>query len=131
MNAPSHDIKDILGADSSLGLVFRTNLFVSEMPASPDECVAIYDTGGSDPEENFVYKRPTIQVRIRGAKGKYRDAYALAKDIQDSLHVVANYTINSTRYIAIWAQGDILFLGYDDNHRPLLTVNFRMHRTNA
>lgn len=129
MQAPSVDIADILAATSSLALTFRTDLFVSEMPATPDECVCVYDTGGFEPEANFVYERPTVQVIIRGAKDAYVATHNLAQGIRDVLHALANYTINSARYIGIWCQSDIMSLGYDKNHRPMLSVNFRIHRT--
>lgn len=131
MNAPSEDVKDILEGTTSLALTFATDLFISEMPVEPDECVCVYDTGGDDPEADYVYKRPTVQIRVRGAKGSYLIAHTLAQSIQDTLNGDSNHTIDGTRYIAIWAVGDILFVGYDDNHRPLLTANFRLHRTNA
>lgn len=131
MNAPSEDVKDILEGITSLALTFTTDLFVSEMPAEPDGCVCVYDTGGDPPQPDNVYKKPSVQVRVRGAKGGYLIAHALAQSIQDVLHGTANYTINGARYIGIWAVGDVLFVGYDDNHRPLLTANFRLHRTNA
>jgi len=131
MNPPSVDIKDMLDADSNLSLTFAENLFVSEMPTAPDLCVAIYDASGDDLAPNFVYERPHVQIRVRGAKGQYSEAHLLAQTIRDTLNGTTNYEINSARYIGIWSMGDILFLGYDDNHRPLLTMNFRLHRTNA
>lgn len=131
MNASSEDIKDILEGTSSLALTFATDLFISEMPTNPDQCVCIYDTGGEPPEPDYNYERPTLQIRIRGVKGGYLVAHELAQSIRDTLNGEHNYTVNDTRYIAIWAMGDILFIGYDDNHRPLLTVNFRLHRTNV
>jgi len=131
MNPPSEDIKDILEGTSALALTFKTDLFISEMPTSPDDCVCIYDTGGDPPEADYTYERPTIQVRIRGARGRYRDAHNFAQAIRDTLNGEHNYMINQTRYLAIWTVGDVLFVGYDDNHRPLLTINFRLHRTNA
>jgi len=131
MNPPSQDIKDIMVATSSLGLTFATDLFISEMPQTPDECVCVYDTGGDDPGTEFTYERPTLQVRVRGARGGYLNAHGLAQEIRDVLNGQHNYTINGARYIGIWAVGDIIFVGYDDNHRPELTVNFRLHRTNT
>jgi len=131
MQAPSVDIKDILVATSSLALTFGADLFVSEMPEIPDECVCVYDTGGFEPEANFVYERPTVQVVVRGTKGDYVAAYNLIQSIRNTLHALANHTTNGARYIGIWCQSDIMSLGYDKNHRPMLSVNFRIHRTEA
>lgn len=131
MNPPSEDIKDILEGTSALALTFGTDLFISEMPPDPGQCVCVYDTGGESPETDYTYQRPTVQVRIRGARGCYQEAHNFAQSIRDTLNGEHNYTIDGTRYLAIWTVGDVLSVGYDDNHRPLLTINFRLHRTNA
>ena len=105
------------------------------MPEAPNECVCIYDTGGLRPliciGGNEKYEEPTIQVRIRGDKGKYKQAYTLIQGIRDTLHGTYEYTINGARYILIWCTSDILFLNYDENRRPLLSVNFRTIRAQA
>ena len=131
MQPPSEDIKDILEAISSLTLTFATDLFISEMPTTPDNAVCIFDTGGYEPEANYTYERPTIQVRVRGAGGGYLAAHEQAQAIRDELHALTNTTINGARYVAIWQEGDIISVGQDDNNRPNVTVNFRIHRTTA
>lgn len=131
MQSPSTDIKDMLDAsDAALGLEFATNLFVGEMPESPNECVCIYDTGGFDPasiDERYEY--PTIEIMIRGERMGYAAAWSLAQDIKDVLHKLHNETWDSTRYIGIWGVGDINCIGYDQSQRPLFSINFRIHRT--
>jgi hypothetical protein len=131
MNAPSVDIKDLIEGTSALGLTFAADLFVSEMPPTPDECVSVHDTGGYGAEVDYTYERPTVQVRVRGGKGEYEVAHAIAQDIRDALNGQANVSLNGARYVGIWCEGDVMSLGYDDNHRPLFTVNFRLHRTDA
>jgi hypothetical protein len=127
MNAPSVDIKDFL-VNAGIG-TFGTDLFVSKEPESPNACVTVYDTGGFDAEAAYTYDRPTVQVRVRGDKQDYSDAFTKAQSVRDELHGKYNETINGTRYVGIWIQGDIFTLGYDANDRPILAVNFRMHRT--
>lgn len=138
MNAPSEDIKDLLNDDSDLGLTFGTDLFVSDMPDTPDACVCIYDSGGYDPDVHIQYERPTVQVRIRGGRGPgaYQAAHEQAQEIRDFLIGLwaggaAAMTVNGARYVGIWCVGDVNALGYDENHRPEMTVNFRLHRTAA
>ncbi len=131
MNAPSVDIKDLLAA-SSTGLTFEIDLFVSLEPDGKNianKVVTIYDTGGLEPATYVTLLSPNIQVRIRGDKGKFEEGYTLAELVRDTLHAVNNTTVNSTRYIHIIASTDINFLGYDDNDRPVWTVNFRIMRT--
>lgn len=130
MNPPSEDVKDMLEHSSSgLGLVFASDLFIDEMPETPDAVVTVRDTGGFDSEANYTYERPTIQVRVRGTKNGYQAMYALAHAIQSFLHAKANETWNGTRYVGILKMGDILSLGRDDSQRPLCRVDFRIHRT--
>lgn len=131
MKAPSEDIKDILEGTSALALTFATDLFISEMPDRPDDCVCVYDTPGEPPETGYVYHRPGLQIRVRGAKGAYLATHEFAQAIQAALHGLHDETWNGTRYVGIWATGGVLFVGYDDNHRPIFSINFRIHRTEA
>ena len=129
MNAPSTDIAAMLADVSGPGLTEGTNLFISILPELPDAIVAVFDYSGSDPEQNFAYWRPSVQVRVRGAREAYEAAYQLAMDIRAYLVASHNVTINGSRYIGIWAKGDIISLGRDGNNRPELSVNFAIHRT--
>lgn len=130
MNPTSQDIKDILVSSSAgLDLTLGTNLFVSLMPDSPDLCVALFDGPGFAPEPNYEYYRPAVQVRVRGNKSGYLAAWSLAESIRAVLRAVSNETWNATRYIQIWCAGEIFPLGQDENNRPLLSMNFNVHRT--
>lgn len=132
MSLPSKDMADILVADlvqiAGANAVFGTNLFVSQIPDTPDAVVVVADTGGTDPDVAIVYSRPTIQVRVRGAKGGYLAAYTLAQAIVTSLHGLSNQVQGDSRYSS-WQQGDIISIGNDASDRPELTINFRLHKT--
>ena len=134
MNPPSEDLKDILLAEagSSLALAYATNLYIGEVPVENDgECVCLYDTGGEPPDAHVEYERPHVQVRVRGGKRDYLGAHSLAQGCRDALNGIYQYTINGARYIGIWCMGDIIFVAWDDENRPVFTVNFRIHRTGA
>ncbi len=132
MNSPSQDIKDLL-ENSATGLVFGTDLFVSQMPDDTNvhdkQIVTIYDTGGTDPDTYHTLERPTVQILVRGRAEKFQTGYTLAETVYNQLHAIKNQTVNSTRYILIFATSAILFLGYDDNNRPEWSINFRIERT--
>ena len=131
MNAPAHDVKDLL-VDASIGLTFATDLFCFTMPETPDACVCVRGGIGDDPDHtDLKYSRPGVQVIVRGTKGGDRDAWSTAEDIKDVLDGMSNETINSARYICIWMTGDVLEAGPDETGRPLLSLNFRVHRTPA
>lgn len=96
------------------------NINVSLEPSEPVECITLYDTGGSDPDtddQNLFNK--TIQIRVRSLD--YLGAYSKLEQIRDLL---INNTITGIN--AIWMQGDILYIGRDDNDRHLFTTNFRL-----
>jgi len=94
-----------------------------------DLAVAVTDTGGYRAQGNFTWRRPTIQVLVRGPRGDYDAGYAMALDCMNELHAIADETIAGARYIMILASSDILFAGYDESHRPLFSVNFEIQRT--
>lgn len=130
MNAPSHDLAEYLETSvAATGLIFGTDLFISREPSSPDAVVTLFDTVGAAPQAGFKYDYPSIQARIRSPRQDFQTGYITAESIKDALHELTNVTINSTRYIGIWAEGDIHQLGWDDNDRPIFTINFRIHRT--
>lgn len=129
MNAPSVDIAAMLEAESSLGLVLGTNLFVGGEPADPVDSVTIFDTQGLSPEfglDTFNYYNPSIQIRVRDSK--YVDGWDLINAIKIALHGRAHETWNGTRYMSIQCMGDPGILDYDQNDRVRFVVNFNIQR---
>jgi hypothetical protein len=130
MNAQSIDIKDMLEAESSLGLAFGTNLFIGKEPSEPDETVTIFDTGGFPDQltltrgENYEY--PSIQIRVRG--NSYPDGMALGLLIKDALHGRANESWNGTLYTVIYAVNGPAFLDWDASDRARFIINFNLQR---
>lgn len=130
MRPPSTDIAEYLESLSSPALVFGTDLFTTREPESPNQVVTIYDTPGEDPQAGFRYDKPNIQIRIRSDREDSQGAYAIAEQIKLALHGIGNLVIDVTRYVGIWAMGDIQSLGYDNSgNRIVYTINFRIHRT--
>jgi len=138
MNAPSVDIKDMLVAKSSLGLVFdpkdsNRNLFIGREPSTkvaPDDCVTVFDTPGGPPQltlagnENYYY--PSVQIRVRN--NDYLTGWNLLYDIMVALHGRAQETWNGTLYSVIQAAGGPAFLDWDANNRARFIINFNMQR---
>ena len=138
MNAPSVDIKDMLVAESSLGLVFdpkdsNRNLFVGREPSAkgaPDNCVTIFDTPGGSPQltlagtENYFY--PSIQIKVRNKD--YCTGWGLIHDIMVALHGRGQETWDETLYSVIQAAGGPAFMNWDENDRVSFVVNFDIQR---
>jgi hypothetical protein len=129
MNAPSQDIKDMLEADSALGLVFKTNLFIGLEPAKPSNCVTIFDTYGFPPALGLTdqgYEYPAIQIRVRNKH--YQDGWDLISDIKNLLHGQAQQTWNGTLYTVIYCSSGPALLDWDENGNARFIINFNLQR---
>ena len=129
MNSVAQDIKDRLVAQG-VG-TFATDLFVGDMPETPDACVSVLDSPGYAPELRYEWDRPGCQIKIRGAEGGYRTAYTKAVAVKTALHGVANTTINGAIYKLIEAVHDPMYIGKDESNRPMFSINFNIQRTSA
>jgi len=137
MNPSSIDIRDMILAESSIGLTDGTDLHVADMPdveTIPDLCVAVFDIGAWGDRAGLArmdQERPMVQVRVRGRKGGYTEARALVDAIVAALHgtAKAGTEINGARYAGLWLQGDVLHLGRDGKGRDDLAANFRVWRS--
>lgn len=123
MNPPSKDIADILNAVSSLG----ATAYINNMPNDPDTCISVIDGPGSTPEAKYEYDRPTVQVKVRAKS--YNNAYSIISGVKTEIHGKYNINQGGARYIQILAQGGIMSLGYDQNERAIVVLNFSIHRT--
>jgi hypothetical protein len=132
-NLPSEDILDMLVADGVL--TAATDGFRNKEPSENDvkaegPIAMIYDTGGFDPEATGVtFDKPTINVRVKGKPAGLSAASTLMQNIKAALHQRDPETKNGARYMGIWQVGEIAVVEYDDRNRPILTANFRTHRT--
>jgi hypothetical protein len=129
MNPTSEDIKDMLESESSLDLAFSDNLFIGREPATPNNCVTIFDTGGREPSTSMDganYRYSSIQVRVRNTR--YLDAWNMIEAIYDFLHMKSHETWNSIFYSLILAMSDAAFLDWDENNRVRLVQNFEVQR---
>jgi len=132
MNATSEDIKDMLEAESSLGLSYGTNLFIGLEPSTPIDCVVVFDIPGFPPqltldgEDSNNYEYPSIQIRVRNSK--YMDGLDLAQQIMTSLHGRAQETWNGALYSIIYCSSGPALLDWDDNRHPRFIINFNIQR---
>ncbi len=101
-------------------------VYVSREPVAPDSVITVYDTPGTAPNPKYLLDFPGIQVRIRGEKELYIDAWNKARDVKDLLLGFGSGDVGDDRIDSITLVGDINHIGYDDNERPLLTLNFNL-----
>lgn len=125
MTAPSEGIKDIL-VDAGLG-TFGSGawpIYISKLPAEPDNAIAIYDTGGQAPDPKWLLDYPNVVIMVRAKT--YPDASAKMRHIRSKLLGLASQDINSDRWVSLSQQGDIVDAGHDEKDRNLLTATFRL-----
>lgn len=96
------------------------------MPPTPDRAIALYDTGGLDPNPKWLIDFPTVQVLVRGGVGDYIVAFQEAKTLKDILLGVNAQTINGDRWDGINMNGDLGYIGRDEQNRPLFSMNFAL-----
>lgn len=119
--------KDLL-VSKGLGVFNSTaafSLFVGAPPDKPDALVLINVTGGRPPLPHLALNYPSIQVMVRGAPSGYAAASARMSAICNALLGISTYVLNGDTYRACNQIGDVIYLGQDDNTRPLLSANFR------
>lgn len=117
------DIADYL-ATQSLGTC-GTNIFKGYLPDSVNECMAVLDTGGLEPDSYLPTKVPTFQVFIRSA------SYTLGKTKQEAvrtaLHRLTNTTLGDNYYFYVLAISEGGHIGKGMQSRGLdeFSMNFR------
>lgn len=129
MQCPSEDIKDMLVAESSLGLDFSTNLFIGKEPIKPSNCVTIFDTYGFAPDLNLKdqgYEKPIVSLRVRDRD--YMTGFNLAQEIKDSLHGRSHETWNGTLYTVIYCSSGPALLDWDDNGNARFVLSINLQR---
>lgn len=132
MNPVSVNIKDLIEAESSLGLEFKENLFIGREPETPSNTVTIFDTPGQQPQLNFdrteKYYYESFQIRVRNQS--YEIGWEMAKNIENTLHGLGNFTIDggSTYYSLISCSLPTAFLEWDNNNRVKFVISFNVQR---
>jgi hypothetical protein len=129
MNAPSVDIKDMLEADSALGLAYKTNLFIGREPSKPIDTVTIFDFSVRKPsisldKQNYYYTAPQIRVK----SNNYVDGWNLIDSIMNSLQGRANETWNGTLYTLIQVASGPMLFDWQDNGPVRFIINLNVQR---
>lgn len=97
------------------------SIHIAVEPATPNEAITIYDTGGSEPDTNELdLLHRTIQIRTRSAV--YSPGYTKQEQIRDLL--ILNSPVAG--FVDIQMSTDILAIGRDVNNNHILTSNYRL-----
>lgn len=128
----SDDIADVLTS----GGIASASLFIYELPERPHTGLVVAPTGGygydrtmSASPANAPLERPSIQLRSRST-----DA-ATAEALLMSAHVILNgmtaRAVNANRYYYVRAVQTPMYLGRDDENRPMFSCNYDILRAES
>ncbi len=124
MADPSDGIKDLL-VSAGIG-VFKTTIFIGSEPNKPDAAITINNTGGLPSNPKFLLDFPAVQVMVRGDENGYQAMWTKVVAIKDALLGLPSQDLNGDRWVAINQAGNEGFLGFDDNNRPRVSLNFNL-----
>lgn len=120
------DIAEFL-EDASVGTV-GTDIFVGQMPDSPDNCITVYQYAGQKPQLGLDLEEPGLQIRVRNTS--WAAAMTLAKSIYDLLHEKTwDTTMESGKVVYfIEATGSMAQGGKDPKGLYHVILNFTVTR---
>lgn len=123
------DVKDILeGASGGAIATFGQDLFVGGLPATPDDCISLFEYGGEPPERvkaraSPVMEYPRFQVLVRARR--YPDARELAEEVYQTLEGFSGL-VGQTSYAWIRSLQSPFFLDRDEGGRTRIACNYRV-----
>jgi hypothetical protein len=132
LNPASEDIKDLLDAETNLGVTFGDSLFIGEIAETATRpAIGVYDIPGPERDLAVDIEHPNVQVRVEGQPGGYIEAHELLQTALTIVHGQHNITQGGARYLVIQVVSEIMFVHYDERQRPVFSAHLRTMRTTA
>lgn len=104
------------------------NLYIMDMPDSPDTCVAVYQYGGVGPlqtfSNNMLIRKPRLQIMVRDPRSNI--ALDKINEIWELIVGVKEQSVNGNWYHKTVAQGEPEEIGVDSKNRVQFTCNFEI-----
>lgn len=118
---------NLVGVGIYPGTSATRTIFLSEMPDSPDACIALYARPGGPKEMRLALEYPELHVEARAAT--YSAAQTKAEAIDAALHAQHDVTLSAHRYLIIRALGIPCKLETDARGRTIFYQNFTIQRS--
>lgn len=118
-------IRDIAQILQSNGIgTIGADIYLGQLPASPDNVVAVFEYGGEPPDLHANIEYPGLQVMVRNKR--YDAGRQKIEQARNVLHGLAETVVNGHRYLLIRANQSPAFLQRDENNRAIFVCNFRV-----
>lgn len=114
-------IATYLADDLSLGTL-ATDIFIGFMPETPDACIAVLDTGGTEPNRYVPTKSPTFQVFIRDEN--YDDGKTVLDSVRGLHGKFGELVSGEDHFLRLHAISEGGHVGRDEQGRDLFSINF-------
>ncbi|MBC7340891.1 MAG: hypothetical protein H5U02_00295 [Clostridia bacterium] len=101
-----------------------TDIFLGQLPAAPDNVVALFEYAGEPPDLHSSVEYPGLQVLVRNKS--YVAGRQKIEQTRNVLHGLTEATINGRRYLLVRARQSPEALPRDENGRALFVCNFRV-----
>ena len=126
MKDPAQAIRDHLVSAGlgAFGVLTGWSINIGRWPDAPDTAILVQTTGGRNPFPHLLYNEPTVQVLVRGTKSGYQAARTKAEAVQARLTGMSSVNLLGDIYRSSNQMGDIMYLGQDENTRPMFSMNF-------
>lgn len=99
-----------------------------DLEPTPAQMVAVIPSGGLDGEQVVELDYPSVQVLVRGSSAAGSALETQVAAVNAALHLYSG-TVNGRVYVNIARKGDVLWLGRDQNQRPMYSLNFGCTRS--
>lgn len=117
-------------ADYLISEGVATQVYVDDLPPDVGDAIAVINTGGFNPEPGLAIDYPTIEFLVRSTIEDSASNYNKALEIKNLLLGVFPITLDGVLYKSVTMIGDINWLGYDVNRRPMRSLNFKLIKEN-
>jgi hypothetical protein len=93
--------------------------------SAPDVCAVVKLTGGFPPSQWTGKKQPSFQILVRGKANDVAEVETRAYTLHEALMNLQNVTMGNESIVIIRAMNSApLYIGNDDNNRPIYSMNF-------
>lgn len=128
MKSPANELAEYLQDNGvgAIGGVENWRIGIGSEPASPVDCVTIYDTGDGELFSDIYLEHSSVQVRTRSEN--YIDGFSRQLMIRNLLVNIADVEIGDSFYIGVRVKSNPVSIGKTDNGNFLLTANYWLER---
>lgn len=121
-------LRDYIVADGRAALFAGWVFKFGKLPADPDQCITIIDSGGTSSFPHLLVDYYSMQVLVRSAQENdgYLTSRLMMNKIRDVLLGCPKTPVQFMELDGITERSNVVALGYDDKDRHIWSWNIRL-----